>query len=116
MRSLRRLLAPEPAPVEVEVRSVPRVTVAAVEDDVDLADVLGWYASAMAELDATLGDPRGTPGNVFDNALFELGRGRGLVHRPSVDPPARGRVHPGGAAGRGSWPSRPTSVTATTST
>jgi DNA-binding transcriptional MerR regulator len=94
VRSLRRLLAPEPAPVEVEVRSVPRATVAAVEDDVELADVLGWYAGAMAELDATLGDPRGTPGGVYDNALFEIGRGHVLVHRACAEPPTRGRVHP----------------------
>ncbi|PKH40656.1 MerR family transcriptional regulator [Nocardioides alpinus] len=94
VRSLRRLLAPEPAPVHVEVRSVPRVSVAAVEDDVALDDVLSWYAGAMAELDATLTDTGGTPGGVYDNALFEVGRGHVLVHLPSDDPPTRGRVHP----------------------
>jgi DNA-binding transcriptional MerR regulator len=94
IRSLRRLLAPEPAPVDVELRMVESMTVAAVEGDVDLDDVLGWYAGAMAEIDATLGKPVGTAGGVYDNALFELGRGHVLVHRPSVDPPSRGRVHP----------------------
>lgn len=94
VRSLRRLLAPEPAPVQVEVRSLPATTVAAVEDDVDLDDVLGWYAGAMAELDATLDEPHGTPGGVYDNTLFETGRGHVLVHRPVQDPPTRGRVHP----------------------
>jgi DNA-binding transcriptional MerR regulator len=94
VRSLRRLLAPDPAPVRVEVRPVPRVSVAAVEGDVELDDVLGWYAGAMAELDATLREPLGTPGGVYDNALFEVGRGHVLVHRPSEDPPSRGRVHP----------------------
>lgn len=94
VRSLRRLLAPEPAPVKVEVRAVPATTVAAVEDDVDLDDVLGWYAGAMAELDATLPDPTGVPGGVYDNALFEVGHGHVLVHRPTDDPPTRGRVHP----------------------
>jgi DNA-binding transcriptional MerR regulator len=94
IRSLRRLLAPEPAPVDVELRMVESMTVAAVEGDVDLADVQGWYAGAMAEIDATLGKPVGTPGGVYDNALFELGRGHLLVHRPSIDPPSRGRVHP----------------------
>jgi DNA-binding transcriptional MerR regulator len=94
VRSLRRLLAPDPAPVRVEVRPVPRVRVAAVEGDVELDDVLGWYAGAMAELDATLREPVGTPGGVYDNALFEVGRGHVLVHRPSEDPPNRGRVHP----------------------
>jgi DNA-binding transcriptional MerR regulator len=94
VRSLRRLLAPEAAPVHVEVRSLPAVTVAAVEDDVVLDEVLGWYAGAMAELDATLGPPSGPPGGVYDNALFEEGRGHALVHRPCDDPPSRGRVHP----------------------
>lgn len=94
VKSLRRLLAPEPAPVHVEVRSVPPITVAPVEGDVALEDVLGWYAGAMAELDATLDAPDGAPGGVYDNALFELGRGHVLVHRLSQDPPTRGRVHP----------------------
>jgi DNA-binding transcriptional MerR regulator/effector-binding domain-containing protein len=94
VRSLRRLLAPEPAPVQVEVRSVPAVTVAAVEDDVALDAVLGWYAGAMAELDATLGHPPAPAGGVYDNALFEEGRGHVLVHRPCDDPPTSGRVHP----------------------
>jgi DNA-binding transcriptional MerR regulator len=94
VRSLRRLLEPEPAPVHVEVRPVPLLTVAAVEADVERDDVLGWYAGAMAELDATLREPLGTPGGVYDNALFEVGRGHVLVHRPSQDPPSRGRVHP----------------------
>ena len=94
VRSLRRLLAPEPAPVQVEVRSVPAATVAAVEADVALDDVLGWYAGAMAELDANLREPVGRPGGLYDNALFEVGRGHVLVHRPSDDPPNKGRVHP----------------------
>lgn len=99
VRSLRRLLAPEPAPVHVEVRTVAAATVAAVEGDVVLDDVLSWYAGAMAELDAALlgatpADPADPPGGVYDNALFEVGRGHVLVHRSCVDPPRRGRVHP----------------------
>ena len=92
--SLRRLLAPEPAPLQVELRSVPETTVAAVEGDVGLDDVLSWYAGAMAELDAAVADPAGPPGGVYDNALFETGRGHVLVHRPTAQPPARGRVRP----------------------
>ena len=94
VRALGRLLAPAPAPVHVELRTVASTTVAAVEGEVDLADVLGWYAGAMAELDATLAEPTGTPGGVYDNALFEVGRGHVLVHRPAADPPSLGRVHP----------------------
>ncbi|GAA4679935.1 MerR family transcriptional regulator [Nocardioides nanhaiensis] len=93
--SLRRLLAPEPAPLEVEVRSEPAVTVAAVEDDVDEGDVAAWFAGAMAELDAVLGPADDGPaGGLYDNALFEHGRGHVLLYRPSSEPRTRGRVHP----------------------
>ncbi len=92
--SLRRLLDPAPAPLAVEVRAVPATTVAAVEDDVALDDVVPWYAGAMAELDAAVAEPVGPPGGVYDNALFEEGHGHVLVHRTTADPPRRGRVRP----------------------
>lgn len=94
--SLRRLLAPEPAPLRVELRAEPAVTVAAVEEEVDEEDVEVWYAGAMAELDAALGAAALTtpPGGLYDNALFEEGRGHLLVYRPTPAPPTRGRVHP----------------------
>ncbi|ROR92615.1 MerR family transcriptional regulator [Nocardioides aurantiacus] len=92
--SLRRLLAPEPAPVHVELRAVAGAEVAAVEDDVAIDDVLTWYAGAMAELDAVVPEPAGRPGGVYDNALFEQGAGHVLVHLPTTDAPRRGRVHP----------------------
>lgn len=94
--ALRRLLAPEPAPLRVELRAEPEVTVAGVEDDVDEGDVEAWYAGAMAELDAVLG-PAGTggpPGGLYDDALFAHGRGHLLLYRPADHPPTRGRVHP----------------------
>lgn len=94
--SLRRLLSPEPAPLQVEVRAEPAVTVAGVEDVVGEGDVEAWYAGAMAELDAALGPSagHGPPGGLYDNALFEQGRGHLLLYRPSPEPPTRGRVHP----------------------
>ena len=92
--SLRRLLRPEPAGVEVELRRVPATTVAAVEDDVELPDVLGWYAGAMAELDAVVAEPAGVPGGVYDDELFTSGRGHVLVYLPVAGPPRTGRVHP----------------------
>lgn len=92
--SLRRLLRPEPPPLDVELRAVPATTVAAVADDVRHDEVLTWYAGAMAELDAVVDEPAGPPGGLYDNALFEEGRGRLLVYRPTDDPPRRGRVHP----------------------
>ncbi len=92
--SLRRLLDPEPAALAVELRAEPARTVAAVEDDVRLDEVLDWYAGAMAELDAVVTATGGVPGGLYDNALFEEGRGHVLVHRPCPDPPRSGRVHP----------------------
>ena len=92
--SLRRLLRPEPAPLQVELRAVPATTVAAVEDDVEHDHVLDWYAGAMAELDAVVREPTGPPGGLYDNALFENGRGHLLVYRATVHPPDSGRVHP----------------------
>lgn len=60
--SLQRLLRPETAGLEVELREVPATTVAAIEDDVDRDDVLDWYAGAMAELDAVVAERTGSPG------------------------------------------------------
>jgi hypothetical protein len=92
--SLRRLLDPEPAPVDVELRAVPATTAAAVADDVDLADVLPWYAGAAAELEASVAEPAGAPGGMYDDALFQTGRGHAVVYLPTARPPHRGRVHP----------------------
>ncbi|MGY1753516.1 MerR family transcriptional regulator [Blastococcus sp. SYSU D01042] len=92
--SLRRLLRPEPAGLAVELYREPARTVAAVEDDVALDDVVDWYAGAMAELDAVVPPGAGAPGGLYDNALFEEGRGHVLVHRAVPDPPRAGRVHP----------------------
>ncbi|WP_088318721.1 MerR family transcriptional regulator [Kineosporia sp. R_H_3] len=92
--SLQRLLRPDPAPAEVELRAVPAATVAAVEDDVTHDEVIAWYAGAMAELDAAVKEPTGVPGGLYDNALFEEGSGHVLVYRPTADPPRSGRVRP----------------------
>jgi DNA-binding transcriptional MerR regulator len=92
--SLRRLLRPDPAPRAVELRAVPATTVAAVEDEVASDDVIAWYSGAMAELDALVDAPTGAPGGLYANALFEQGRGRVLVYRPTDRPPRSGRVHP----------------------
>ena len=92
--SLQRLLQPEPTDLDVELREVPATTVAAIEDDVDSEQVPGWYAGAMAELDAVVTNPTGRPGGLYDDALFDSGRGHLLVYVPTDDPPDIGRVHP----------------------
>ncbi len=99
VRSLRRLLLPEPAPLDVELRQVPARSVTAVQGTVDLDDVLAWYADAMADLDAVLlgaaqlgAVDAGPPGGVYANELFTEGRGHVLVYRQRADPPLSGRV------------------------
>ncbi|MFB9832558.1 MerR family transcriptional regulator [Actinoallomurus acaciae] len=94
--SLRRLLRPEPERLDVELRSVPSMTVAAVGEVVDQVRVLGWYDSAMAELGAALAGrrPTGPPGGRYAGELFAEGRGDVMVYRPVADPPAVGRVRP----------------------
>ncbi|MFD4675952.1 MerR family transcriptional regulator [Lentzea sp. NPDC058450] len=93
--SLRRLLRPDPAPIDVELRAEPARTVAAVEAVVDGGDVEAWFAGAMAELEAAVGDAAtGPPGGCYDNALFEEERGHALLYLPTAAPPRTGRVHP----------------------
>lgn len=62
--SLRRLLNPEPADLEVELRSLPARRVAAITGLVRLDDSLAWYDAAMAELDAAFPEAErtGPPG------------------------------------------------------
>ncbi|MGQ7295974.1 MerR family transcriptional regulator [Quadrisphaera sp. KR29] len=93
--SLRRLLRPDPAPLEVQLRAEPSRTVAAVEAVVGEGDVAAWYAGAVAELEAAVGSAvTGPLGGTYDDALFERGRGRALLYLPTDAPPRTGRVHP----------------------
>lgn len=92
--ALRRLLSPQPAPIDVALRAVPPTTVAAVAGQVELAGVLSWYAGAAAELEASVVDPAGAPGGMYDDALFQTGCGHVVVYLPTPRPPRTGRVHP----------------------
>lgn len=93
--SLRRLLEPDPAPIDVELRAEPARTVAAVEAVVRSRDIGSWFAGAMAELQAAVGaDVDGPPGGTYDDALFERESGHALLYLPTATPPRVGRVHP----------------------
>lgn len=96
--SLRRLLQPSPAPLEVHHRRTEATSVAAVRDVVDRSDVLSWYEGAMSELDVVLdaaGAIRtGPPGGLYDNELFTRERGAMVVYIPVSDPPTTGAVEP----------------------
>jgi DNA-binding transcriptional MerR regulator len=117
--SLRRLLQPDPAPLEVHRRQAEAATVAAVRDVVGLSDVLAWYNTAMSELDAVLGAAgairTGPPGGLYDNELFTEERGAIAVYIPVADPPSRGAVAPL-TIRPPTWPPRSTSARTTTST
>ncbi|MDL5155621.1 MerR family transcriptional regulator [Actinomycetospora termitidis] len=93
--SLRRLLRPDPAPIDVELRAEPARTVAAVEGVLGAHEVESWFAGAVAELDAAVGPAAAGPlGGTYDNALFEQERGHALLYLPTDAPPRTGRVHP----------------------
>jgi DNA-binding transcriptional MerR regulator len=96
--SLRRLLAPTPAPIDVELRAAPATMTAAIRETVEHSEVLDWYSEAMSELDRTLESARVTPtgpcGGLYDNALFTDERGHAVVYVPVADPPSSGRVGP----------------------
>ena len=92
--SLRRLLHPEPAEIDVELRSVPARTVAAVSDHVGLDKMLAWYDAAMADLDSAFPpeDRTGPPGGRYANELFTHGSGAVTVFRPVRVPRRSGRI------------------------
>ena len=96
--SLRRLLAPAGATIEVEHRGAPALTVAAIRARVDLGDVLDWYSGAMREIEQALSSagtpPTGPPGGLYDHELFSDERGTVVVYQPVADPPTIGRVQP----------------------
>ncbi|HEY1635328.1 MAG TPA: MerR family transcriptional regulator [Acidimicrobiales bacterium] len=96
--SLRRLLQPDPPPMDVELRRVEATTVAAVVATVELDEILAWYGEAMGALDRTLGaagvSSVGPPGGLYDNKLFTEDRGEAVVYIPVADAPRLGRVRP----------------------
>jgi DNA-binding transcriptional MerR regulator len=96
--SLRRLLDPKAAAIEVERRATTPTVVAAIRAEVSLSGVLNWYSEAMTELDAAIASTgqssTGPPGGLYDNDLFTDERGELMVFVPVPDPPQTGRVHP----------------------
>jgi DNA-binding transcriptional MerR regulator len=96
--SLRRLLAPNQPPLDVQFRWEPPTLVAAIEADVDRRDVAAWWLGALAELSAALADAHvdsiGPPAGVYDTSLFADDRGHAVVYLPTDAPPTVGRVTP----------------------
>jgi DNA-binding transcriptional MerR regulator len=92
--SLRRLLSPDPAEMDVELRSMSVRTVAAIKGHVRLDESLEWYDSAMVELDAAFpsAERTGPPGGHYSNELFTQGVGELAVFRPVRSPRPSGRI------------------------
>ncbi|HEX4018292.1 MAG TPA: MerR family transcriptional regulator [Frankiaceae bacterium] len=92
--SLQQLLRPNLEHFQVELRSVPARTVAAVHDVVDFEGVLGWFDAAMATLDGAFveAERTGPPGGQYANELFTEGRGSMTLFRPVREPHASGRI------------------------
>ncbi len=92
--SLRQLLRPGTADLQVELRSVPTRTVAAIGGLVRRDEALAWYDKAMAELDAAFpaAEHVGPPGGRYANELFTEGCGTMTVYRPVREPRESGRI------------------------
>jgi DNA-binding transcriptional MerR regulator len=96
--ALRRLLAPSPPSIEVELRSEAPRPVAAIEADVERREVAAWWLDALAELRAALAGaglvPTGSAGGIFDQELFTEDSGRAVVYLATDTAPTVGRVAP----------------------
>lgn len=92
--SLRRLLRPDRAALDVELRSVPARSVVGIKGRIRLDESLQWYDSAMALLDAEFPERErtGPPGGQYSNDLFTQGAGSLAVYRPVRDPRPAGRI------------------------
>ncbi|BBY19347.1 MerR family transcriptional regulator [Mycolicibacterium litorale] len=92
--SLRRLIRPHPAGLDVELRSLSARTVAAITGHVSLDESLAWYDTAMDELDAAFppAERTGPPGGQYANELFTHGAGAFTVFRPVRAPRESGRI------------------------
>jgi len=97
--SLRELLEHPASDVPIEHRNIPHMQVAAISQQVTIADVGPWYNGALGELYATLPAQdtalAGDAGAIYADALFSHERGQATVYLPTNSPfHATGRVEP----------------------
>jgi DNA-binding transcriptional MerR regulator len=98
VRTLQRLLAPDPPRLQVDHRHQPARRVTGIVGDVPRDGVLDWYAAAMAEIDGAVAASgarvTGPPAGLYDNALFTRDAGRATVFVPTDSVVHSGRVGP----------------------
>ncbi|GAA4160558.1 MerR family transcriptional regulator [Gryllotalpicola daejeonensis] len=84
--ALQGLLAPTPADLAVEHRSVPETRVLAIRETIELAQLGDWYRGAQRELDAAARapgvEPSGPRGGIWDAKLFLDERGEAVLFFP----------------------------------
>jgi DNA-binding transcriptional MerR regulator len=92
--SLRQLLHPDQARLDVELTSLPARTVSGVRVEVTDGANLSWYDQAMDELEAEFSPAEriGPPGGQYANELFTEGRGAALIYWPVLRPRVHGRI------------------------
>jgi DNA-binding transcriptional MerR regulator len=95
--SLRMLLEPAPAQIEVEYRSVPRVRAVSIAQTVKLGEIEAWWLAAFAEIYRALRSarvrPTGPGGGLYPTELFTDEVGEAVVFVPIADPlESSGRV------------------------
>lgn len=92
--SLRSLLTRAPDRPRIERRSVPATLAIAISAVVHGAEVIEWWAAAMAELRATGLHPTGAAGGLFEQSIFTDELGSATLFIPVAVAPAQpiGRV------------------------
>jgi DNA-binding transcriptional MerR regulator len=92
--SLRQLLHPDQARLDVELTSLSARTVCGIRLEVTNDANLTWYDLAMAELEAEFppAERVGAPGGQYANELFTEGHGAALVYWPVHQPRSHGRI------------------------
>lgn len=85
--ALRRLLDPEAPALDVDVRTVPARSVAAVRDVVTSGEVADWFAAASERLDVLVPPDaaRGPLAGEYASTLFTQGSGAATLYRPVGD-------------------------------
>lgn len=92
VESLRDLLAPPAGDAaSIEHRHLPRIRVAAITEELKIADLGPWMSGAFGELYATLAaqDAKltGVAGGIYADSLFHEEHGEATVYLPTTVPP-----------------------------
>jgi DNA-binding transcriptional MerR regulator len=84
--SLKSLLAPQSAPISVELRALPATRAVGIQANVARVDMLAWWRGAIGELEAVVDAQKltrtGPTGGLFASAIFQVDRGDATMFVP----------------------------------